>query len=152
MRKMFLLLSLMFVLSFFVGLSVVGAQDITISPDTGVIDSSGNMVLVNLPIAIGGMIAIFVTGVGSGMAGLLMLVSRLKNDQVTLRAIEGLITSAPPDLVKSLQDISKLLIESGTVLNIVSDGQPNPTVQALSASYQEAPFPPEYPPQEGLVG
>jgi hypothetical protein len=78
----------------------------------------------NLWTVIMGTIAAFAVGGIAGISGALALVSRVRNDQATMKAIEGLIDSAPPSVVEVIRDLSKLLSEAGVLLEEVSDGEP----------------------------
>lgn len=86
---------------------------------------AGDNVIVNTWAAITGLVMSFLAGGIVGIAGIGILMNRLKNDQATLNAIEGLVTSAPPAVMEFLQELVRTGRVTLDVIDTVSDGQPN---------------------------
>ena len=66
-----------------------------------------------------------VTGGFVGIGAILIILRSIRNDEALLDAIEGLVVSAPPEVVETLQHLSEALVTSGEIIDMVSDGETN---------------------------
>lgn len=137
---------ILLVLTFVVFLSITSlavAQDtpaptpiadvVIMSADSGETINTG-LVITNVWAAIGGLLTAFLAGGILATGGMLVLIRRLKSDDVFKTAIENLHSSIPIDLQRRV----RIVVETGKELfelaDEVTDGKPNSPPADLPAS------------------
>lgn len=107
--------------------TAIPLPEVTAEPGGGsVVDTVENLQEfgLNLWTVITGVILAFAAGGVTGLGGAVIIINRVKNDQSTMAAIEGLVNSFPPDTRDVLVKIGDGIAVIGSFVKEVSDGVP----------------------------